>query len=128
MSAPPRNAPSPTASGCSGYSDSALPLLEKQVLDAKPVFPWLEQLRIEWSLLKAREYLGADHAQTRLLLGKESPDGIAARLVTGTRLGDAAVRKALWDGGAAAIAASTDPMIVYARAHRRQRPPPPENL
>ena len=98
-----------------GFSDSALPLLEKQTLDTKPVFPWLERLRIEWSLLKAREYLGADHAQTRLLLGKESPDGLAARLVSGTRLGDAAVRKALWDGGAAAIAASTDPLIVYAR-------------
>jgi len=98
-----------------GYSDSALPLLEKQTLDAKPVFGWLEELRIEWSLLKAREYLGADHAQTRLLLGKESPEGLAARLVAGTRLGDAAVRKKLWDGGAVAIAASTDPLIVYAR-------------
>ena len=98
-----------------GYSDSALPLLEKQTLDAKPVFGWLEELRIEWSLLKAREYLGADHAQTRLLLGKESPKGLAARLVAGTRLGDAAVRKKLWDGGAVAIAASTDPLIVYAR-------------
>ncbi len=98
-----------------GYSDSALPLLEKQTLDSKPIFTWLEQLRIEWSLLKAREYLGADHPQTRLLLGKESPQLIAARLVAGTRLGDAAVRKALWDGGATAIAASKDPLIVYAR-------------
>ncbi|WP_324805841.1 S46 family peptidase [Sphingomonas sp. LY29] len=99
-----------------GYNDSALPLLEKQLTDARPTYPWLEKLRVEWSLLKAREYLGADHAQTRLLIGKESPKGIAERLVSGTRLGDAAVRKALWDGGAAAIAASTDPMIVYARA------------
>ena len=105
----------PDAERLPGYSDSALPLLEKQIVDAKPVFGWLEQLRIEWSLLKAREYLGADHAQTRLLLGKESPEGLAARLVTGTRLGDAAVRKALWDGGAPAIAASTDPLIIYAR-------------
>ena len=106
----------PDGDRLAGYSDSALPLLQKQTLDARPIFPWLEQLRIEWSLLKAREYLGADHAQTRLLLGKESPDGLAERLVAGTRLGDAAVRKALWDGGAPAIAASTDPMIVYARA------------
>ena len=98
-----------------GFSDSALPLLEKQLLDAKPIFGWLERLRIEWSLLKAREYLGADHAQTRLLLGKESPQGLAERLVGRTRIGEAAVRKALWDGGAAAIAASDDPLIVYAR-------------
>ncbi len=104
----------PDSERLAGFSDSALPLLEKQTLDARPVYDWLERLRIEWSLLKAREYLGADHAQTRLLLGKESPDGIAARLVKGTRLGDAAVRKALWDGGAQAIAASTDPLIIYA--------------
>ncbi|MEO5773500.1 MAG: S46 family peptidase [Sphingomicrobium sp.] len=99
-----------------GYSDSALPLLEKTLLDERPVYPWLEMLQMEWSLSKAREYLGADHAQTRLLLGKESPEGRAQRLVSGTRLGSAAVRKALWEGGAAAIGASRDPMIVYARA------------
>ena len=98
-----------------GYSDSALPLKQKQMLDAKPVTPWLDALLMESSLSKGREYLGTDHPQTRLLLGKESPEGLAARLVGGTRLADPAVRKALWDGGAAAIAASTDPMISFAR-------------
>ena len=106
----------PNADRLPGYSDSALPLLEKQLLDPKPIAPWLERLYMEWSLSKAREYLGADHPQTRLLLGRESPEGLAERLVAGTRLADPAVRKALWDGGAPAIAASTDPMIVYARA------------
>lgn len=106
----------PNADRLPGYSDSALPLLEKQLLDPKPIAPWLERLYMEWSLSKAREYLGADHPQTRLLLGRESPEGLAERLVAGTRLADPAVRKALWEGGAAAIAASTDPMIAYARA------------
>ena len=112
----------PNAERLPGYSDSSLPLLEKQLLDPKPIAPWLEQLYMEWSLSKAREYLGADHAQTKLLLGRESPEGLAERLIAGTRLADPAVRKALWDGGAPAIAASTDPMIVYARrveAHDR---------
>jgi len=98
-----------------GYSDSALPLVQKRLLDERPIYPWLDQLEMEWSLSKAREYLGADDPQTKILLGKESPEGLAARLVTGTRLADPAVRKALWDGGQAAIATSTDPMIVYAR-------------
>ena len=98
-----------------GFSDSALPLLEKNLLDARPVYPWLDALTMEWSLSKAREYLGPDHAQTRLLLGKESPEGLAERLVSGSRLADPAVRRALWTGGAAAIAASKDPMILYAR-------------
>jgi hypothetical protein len=98
-----------------GYTDSNLPLLAKQLLDPRPVYPWLEELTMEWSLSKAREYLGADDPQTKLLLGKESPEALAERLVRGSKLADPAVRKALWEGGAAAIAASTDPMIVYAR-------------
>ena len=98
-----------------GYSDSALPLLEKQLLDAHPVTPWLEQLKLEWSLSKSREYLGVDDPDTRLLLGKESPEALAARLVKGTRMGDPSYRKQLWNGGLAAINASTDPMIVLAR-------------
>ena len=105
----------PNAVRLPGYSDSALPLREKQLLDSKPVTPWLDALLMESSLSKAREYLGTDHPQTRSLLGKASPEGLAARLVKGTKLADSAVRKALWDGGAAAIAASTDPMIAYAR-------------
>ncbi len=107
----------PNADRFPGYSDSALPLVQKRLLDEKPIHPWLDQLFMEWSLSKAREYLGADDRQTRLLLlGKESPEGLSARLVSGTRLADPAVRKALWEGGQAAINASTDPMIVYARS------------
>ena len=106
----------PNAERLPGYSESALPLVEKRLLDERPIYPWLDQLMMEWSLSKSREYLGADDPQTRLLLGKESPEGLAARLVNGTKLADPAVRKALWDGGQAAINASTDPMIVYARS------------
>ena len=98
-----------------GYSDSALPLLEKQLLDASPVTPWVDQLKLEFLLSKAREYLGPDDADIKLLLGRESPEGLAARLVAGTRLGDPAFRRTLWQGGKAAIDASTDPMIVLAR-------------
>ena len=105
----------PNAERLPGYSDSALPLLEKETLDPRPVYPWLEELLMQWSLSKAREYLGPDHAETRLLLGKESPEARSQRLVNGSKLADPAVRKALWDGGKAAIAASKDPMIVYAR-------------
>ena len=98
-----------------GYSDSALPLLEKQVLDPAPVTPWVDQLKLEFLLSKAREYLGPDDPDTKLILGRESPEGLAARLVAGTRLGDPAYRRSLWQGGQAAIDASTDPMIVLAR-------------
>jgi hypothetical protein len=106
----------PNSERLPGYTDSALPLVEKELLDPTPTYPWLDQLMMEWSLSKAREYLGADDPQTRLMLGKESPEALAQRLVSGTRLADPAYRKQLWEGGTAAIDASTDPMIVYARA------------
>jgi hypothetical protein len=51
----------------------------------------------------------------RQLLAKESPAELAKRAVSGTKLGDPAVRLALWNGGAAAVAASDDPMIQLAR-------------
>ena len=49
------------------------------------------------------------------LLGREAPEALAARLVEGSRLSDPTVRRALWEGGSAAIAASTDPMIAFVR-------------
>ncbi len=102
----------PSAQRLPGYADAQLPLIEKQLFDAKPVYPRLEQLAIEFWLSKARENLTADSPYTRLLLGQDSPEELATRLST-SKLGDPAVRKALWDGGAAAIAASDDPMIRY---------------
>lgn len=106
----------PNSERLPGYTDSALPLVEKELLDPTPTYPWLEQLMMEWSLSKAREYLGADDPETKLLLGKESPEALAQRLVSGTRLADPVYRKQLWEGGKAAINASTDPMIIYARS------------
>ena len=53
----------------------------------------------------------------RRLLSKESPESLAAQAGrAATKLADPAVRKALWEGGAAAVEASQDPMIALARA------------
>lgn len=112
----------PNAERLPAYTDSALPLLEKQLLDQRPVYPWLETLQMSWSLSKAREYLGVDDADTQLLLGKESPEQLAERLVGQTQLADPAIRRQLWEGGLKAIQASKDPMIQYAlRLEPRQR-------
>lgn len=104
----------PNAQRLPGYTDSALPLTEKRVLDERPIYPWLDEMMMNWSLSKAREYLGVDDPDSKLLLGKESPEALAERLVTGTKLADPAVRKQLWEGGLPAIQASQDPMIQYA--------------
>ncbi|WP_338015347.1 S46 family peptidase [Altererythrobacter sp. C41] len=104
----------PNAERLPGYTDSALPLTQKRLLDERPVYPWVDELMMEWSLSKAREYLGVDDPDSKLLLGKESPEQLAERLVSGTRLADPAYRQQLWEGGLAAIEASDDPMIQYA--------------
>ncbi len=101
----------PDAERLPAYTDSALPLLSKQLLDDAPVRPWLERIQLEFWLTKVREYLGADDPRTIALLGKESPQALAARLVAQTRLGDPVERRRLFEGGAAAVAASDDPLI-----------------
>jgi hypothetical protein len=103
----------PSADRLPGYADSQLPLLEKQVLDPTPVEADLEQVTLEFWLSKAREYLTADHPITKLLLGKQSPESLSKALAQGSKMGDPAVRKALWTGGLKAVTASTDPMVQY---------------
>ena len=49
------------------------------------------------------------------IIGDKSPQQAAADLVQGTGLADPEARRALLEGGAAAVAASSDPMIVAAR-------------
>lgn len=97
------------------YTDSRLALLSKNLLDPEPVYPELEQLNLEFWLSKLRENLTADDPATRLFLGKDSPETLSARLAK-SKLGDPKLRKALWDGGMAAINASHDPMIQYVLA------------
>lgn len=95
------------------YAATRRPLLEKQILDAKPVDAPLEELFLGFWLSKTREYLTTDDPAVQALLGRESPEGLARRLVAGTTLADPAVRKALWEGGLPAVQASTDPLIQF---------------
>lgn len=105
--------PKASADRLAEFSDSRLAMAERRVLTPGKLEPELEQLNLEFWLLKSREYLGTDRAAVDTLLGKESPEALAARLVSGTKLGDPAVRKALWEGGAEAVRASDDPMIQF---------------
>jgi hypothetical protein len=98
------------------YSDAALPRVEQRLIGPIPVYPQLEKLSLSFGLERMREWLGPDAPMVRQLLSKDSPDTLAAKLVEGTKLADPAVRKQLWEGGPAAVDASTDPMIVFARS------------
>ena len=105
----------PAADRLAGYNDSALPNLERQILTEVPVYKDQEVIGLELWLSKAREFLTADDPAIKRLLGRESPEGLAARAIAGTRLDQKSERQALITGGKAAIEASTDPLIVLAR-------------
>ncbi|WP_283150785.1 S46 family peptidase [Silvimonas soli] len=97
------------------FNESALPQLEQRLFSSAPIYPDFEQARLTASLTKMRELLGADDPFVKQVLGKQSPAQVAAQLVNGTHLGDVAARRALWQGGKNAVAASNDPFIVLAR-------------
>ena len=105
----------PEADRLEGYSDADLPLVEEDLLAEIPVQPAIEEIVVSFWLSKAREFLTADDPLVKELLGRESPEALAHRLVAGTGLGDVAVRRRLYDGGREAVAASTDPLIVFVR-------------
>jgi hypothetical protein len=61
------------------------------------------------------EKLGNSDAYLQAILQGGDVDQTVKSMIDGTKLGDPAFRKSLLDGGEAAVAASTDPMIVAAR-------------
>jgi hypothetical protein len=105
----------PDAQRLPPYRDSNQPAIRAWILSPAPVYPAVEARRMTWVLSRLKLHLGTADPATLELLGRVSPHDLAARLAAGTRLGDVAVRKALMEGGPAAIAASTDPLIVYMR-------------
>jgi hypothetical protein len=106
--------PKPNPERLREYTDAALPRLQQQLGADVPVYPELEVLTLSFSLERMREWLGPDDPTVRALLGTQSPDSLAKRAVEGSRLGDATERMQLWTGGAAAIGASSDPMLRLA--------------
>jgi hypothetical protein len=98
------------------YTDSALPRLEQTLRANLPVYTDLEALKLSFSLDRMREFLGPDDPLVRQLLAHDSPESLADKLITGTGLGNPAFRMQLWNGGAAAVNASPDPMIRLARS------------
>jgi hypothetical protein len=106
--------PKPNEERLREYRESNLPVLTQELFSAAPIYPEFEKLLLGHVLGKVRERLGPDHPAVKRLLGKESPEEVAARVVNGTKLRDVAVRRRLWEGGAKAIAASADPLLALA--------------
>lgn len=106
----------PNAERLPEYGDARLAQVETRLGAERPVYPKVDEIQLAWWLSKTREILTMDDARVRQLLGRESPEALAKRVTAGTKVGDAAFRKALWKGGMAAIGASKDPLIQFVRA------------
>ena len=108
------------------FGESRLPQMKSMTLVNEPIYDELEISMITWSLTRMRADLGADSPIVKRVFGKRSPAQIAIDAVKHTHRKDLQVdahgnatggyRKALWDGGKAAVDASHDPMIELARA------------
>jgi hypothetical protein len=98
------------------FTETRMASFERQLYSPSPIYPEAEKAKLADSLAWMREKLGADHALVKQVLSGKTPEARAAELVEGCTLKDVAARKALVEGGKAAVAASTDPMIQLARS------------
>ena len=97
------------------YTDARLEALKRSITSPAPVYPEMEEaVMIAW-LAEARKELGNDDPFIKASLGEADTAEVVRRAYRETKLTDPAVRLALLEGPAAAIASSTDPMIVLAR-------------
>ena len=111
----PTQAALPDSARLPGFRGNQLAQLRNALLNPAPVDLPLERLLIASWLQAAQQDLGARDPLVVAFLAGRTPDAAAEALVKGTTLADAQKRRALIEGGAAALAASTDPLIVAAR-------------
>jgi hypothetical protein len=97
------------------YHEAGLDSLRFQLLSPAPIHLSVDKLYMKTALNLAKEKLGANDEYLQAIVQGGDIDKAVDALVDGTKLGDAAFRKSLLDGGEAAVAASTDPMIMAAR-------------
>jgi len=106
------------------YRDANLPSQRFQLLSPAPIYPALEEAVIAARLETCLDSLGAQDAWVKAALDGKSPKVVAHELAQ-SQLGDVAGRKRLLEGGRAAVEASTDPVIAFARrtdpAYRDER-------
>ena len=105
----------PNAQRLREYTDARLPSLEQQLFSTAPVYRSLDVATLAESLTLMRDKLGAADPTVQRALNGKTPAEAAKAYIDGSKLDDPAVRKQLYEGGAAAVAASTDPLIVLMR-------------
>jgi hypothetical protein len=108
--------PKPDAERLDGFHDAQLESLKLQLLSPAPMYIERDIPVLADALQQSLESLGPDDPFIKAVLGGRTPEVVARTALTGTKVSDPAFRKSLVDGGRAAVEASTDPLIVLARA------------
>jgi len=98
------------------FHDTSLPQLERRLFSTLPVYKSLDVVQLTDGLQDMVETLGPNDPFVQKVLGGKSPEEFAKTIIDGTKLDDVAVRKQLYEGGKAAIDASTDPAIALMKA------------
>lgn len=98
-----------------GFHDSELESLRSELLSPAPFYPELEEAVLNESFPFALQQLGSSDPFLNAQLNGKTPEEAVKSLYGGTKIADVAFRKQLLDGGEAAVAVSTDPIIVMAR-------------
>ena len=106
----------PTDQRLTEFSDGNLKATKARLLLPRPVQKPVDETLLAAGLTEARNELGAEHPYVKAMLNGKTPQAVAQAALAGTRLDDPAVRKQLAEGGKAALAASTDPLLALARA------------
>jgi hypothetical protein len=97
------------------FTDARLESLKANLLSPAPVYLDMEEAALAAWLEDGEKTLGRDDPFIKAALGGQPPAVVVRQAMAGTKLADLVTRKALVEGGPAAIKASTDPLIELAR-------------
>jgi hypothetical protein len=106
----------PDAQRLAAYRGKNLETIKGSLTGPRDIDLPYEKLALAAQLRAAHQELPPDDPFLKVTLAGRTPEAAAEALVSGTRLTDPAYRRSLIEGGAAAVAASDDPLIVLARA------------
>jgi hypothetical protein len=98
------------------YRETNFESLKLHLLSGAPVYGGVEAVLVRVWLEHVVKTLGAKDPLVATVLAGRTPARAAQEIVAESKLFDVYARKSLLDGGADAVARSTDPMIVLARA------------
>jgi hypothetical protein len=97
------------------FYDAGLESLLFRLKSPAPIYSSTDKLYMKAALKMGQEKLGNNDPYLQAILQGHPVDSTVDSLIDGTKLGDPQFRESLLKGGEAAVAASTDPMIVAAR-------------